>query len=315
MAAVTPRDRFAPGELTRRLLRALDRRARPGRSRRTDVTLSLDYPPSSANAPRYGFGRPPHRRLAELLESHAERYRAQLATLEQYEDDLLAIGRDPVDDPLQPYWNQYWLFGLDAISLYGLIRSRAPSSYVEIGSGFSTMFAARAIRDGGVDTSITSVDPEPRRGVDALCHRAIRLPLEEVDVAVFDNVQSGDVIFMDGSHRVFMNSDATVFFLDVLPRLADGVVVGVHDIFLPSDYPPEWASSFYSEQYLLAAYLLAETPFIKPILPSAYILSNSDRYPSRLVGNPHFAGAARRWNEQVPPGVTFWFETSRRPAG
>jgi predicted O-methyltransferase YrrM len=312
---VTPRDRFAPRELTRRLIRAVVDRARLGGSGSGDFTLRLDYPPSSANAPRYGFGRPPHRRLAELLEGHAERYRAQLAALEQYENDLLAIGRDRSDDPLQPYWDQYWLFGLDAISLYGIIRSRAPSSYVEIGSGFSTMFAARAIRDGGLDTPITSVDPEPRQGVDALCQRAIRRPLEEVDLAVFDHIHSGDVVFMDGSHRVFMNSDATVFFLDVIPRLNDGVVVGVHDIFLPFDYPPEWASSFYSEQYLLAAYLLAETPFIKPILPCTYILANSERYPSRLVGNPHFAEAARRWNEQVPPGVTFWFETNRPPVG
>lgn len=235
----------------------------------------------------------------------------QLAILERFERDLMEISRTRTGDPLEPYWEQYWLFGLDAISLYGLIRSRAPSSYVEIGSGFSTMFAARAIRDGGLDTSITSVDPEPRQGVDALCERAIRCPLEDIDVAAFDNLQSGDVVFMDGSHRVFMNSDATVFFLDVIPRLPDGVVVGIHDIFLPFDYPPEWANSFYSEQYLLAAYLLADAAFIKPILPCTYILANPDRYPSRLIGNPHFAGAARQWNRQVPSGVSFWFETKR----
>jgi hypothetical protein len=313
---VSPLDRFAPRELIRRLLRAVvERRVKLGASGSGDFTLRLDYPPSSANAPRYGFGRPPHQRLADLLESHAERYRGQITILERYENDLLAIGRGPSDDALQPYWDQYWLFGFDAISLYGLIRSRAPSSYVEIGSGFSTMFAARAIRDGGLDTSITSVDPEPRQGVDTLCQRAIRRPLEDVDVAAFDNIKSGDVVFMDGSHRVFMNSDATVFFLDIIPRLDDGVVVGVHDIFLPFDYPPEWANSFYSEQYLLAAYLLADTTFIEPILPCAYILANSGQYPSRLIGNPHFDGAPRPWNQQVPPGVTFWFETNRTPVG
>jgi hypothetical protein len=98
----------------------------------------------------------------------------------------------------------------------------------------------RRARDprGGLETSITSVDPEPRREVDALCQHTIRRPLEEVDVAVFDNLQPGDIVFMDGSHRVFTNSDSTVFFLDILPRLGDGVVVGIHDIFLPFDYPP-----------------------------------------------------------------------------
>lgn len=50
-----------------------------------------------------------------------------------------------------------------------------------------------------------------------------------------------DVVFLDGSHRVFMNNDASVFFLDGLPRLPPGVLVGVHDIFLPEDYGPDAA--------------------------------------------------------------------------
>jgi SAM-dependent methyltransferase len=299
---------FRP-ELARRLAGAALRR---GRHRDRGFALRLDHPPSSAEGPRYGYGRPPHPRLAELLDRHGDRYREQLALLERYKEDLLAIGRGPSDDPLEPYWDQYWFFGLDAISLYGFIRSREPSAYLEIGSGISTMFAARAIRDGGLATSITSVDPEPRQGVDALCRRAIRRPLETVDLAAFDGLGHGDVVLMDGSHRVFTNSDATVFFLDLLPRLAGGVLVGVHDVFLPFDYPPEWGSSYYSEQYLLAAYLLAEADSFRPILPCTYVLADPERYASRLVANPHFAGAPRPWNRHVLPGVAFWFETPER---
>jgi hypothetical protein len=277
--------------------------------RRNGFSIRLDYPPSSTDVPRYGYGRPPHPRLAELLDCHGDRYRAELALFERYERDLLAIDRSRSDDPLEPYWDQYWFFGLDAISLYGFIRSRAPSRYVEIGSGLSTLFAARAIRDGKLGTSLTSVDPEPRHAVDALCQRSVRRPLEEIDLATFDELRAGDVVLMDGSHRLFTNSDTSVFFLDVVPRLPTGVLVGVHDIFLPYDYPPEWSSSYYSEQYLLAAYLLAGADFVEPVLPCTHVLANPGRYPSRLAANPHFAGAARPWNRHVLPGVAFWFET------
>jgi predicted O-methyltransferase YrrM len=302
---VTP---FLPPKLARRVAATVAhlRRRDP---RRAGFSIRLDYPLSSTDEPRYGYGRPPHPRLTELLDRYADRYRAELALLERYERDLLAIGSSRTDDPLEPYWDQYWFFGLDAISLYGFIRSRAPSRYVEIGSGLSTLFAGRAIRDGKLDTSITSVDPEPRQAVNELCQHSVRRRLEEVDLAVFDELRAGDLVLMDGSHRVFTNSDATVFFLDVLPRLPPGVLVGVHDVFLPYDYPPEWVKSYYSEQYLLAAYLLAGGGFVGPVLPCTHVLADPKRYPSRLAANPHFAGRARPWNRQVLPGVAFWFET------
>ena len=69
-------------------------------------------------------------------------------------------------------------------------------------------------------------------------------------------LQPGDVVFLDGSHRCFSNSDVTVAFLEVLPRLPAGVVVGIDDIYLPYDYPPDWSDRYYSEQYVLAAWLL-----------------------------------------------------------
>jgi hypothetical protein len=115
-----------------------------------------------------------------------------------------------------------------------------------------------------------SIDPGPREAVAGLCDEVVAQPLETTDLSRFEALAEGDVVFLDGSHRTFMNSDATVFFLDVLPRLRPGVLVGVHDILLPEDYPPAWRHWHYSEQYLLAAYLLAGAPWLEPFLAARY---------------------------------------------
>ena len=197
----------------------------------------------------------------------------------------------------------------DGASLYAIIRSRRPARYLEIGSGTSTRFAARAKRDGRLTTHIGSIDPHPRAEIDSLCDEIVREPLETAGLPRFAALRAGDVVFLDSSHRAFMNSDVTVFFLDVLPELVAGVIVGIHDILLPWDYPPEWGRRFYSEQYLLAVALLARDPRVQPLLPC------------------HYVGAAPTladvlvplWNDLPgvdPHGFAFWFEVSlERTAG
>jgi hypothetical protein len=116
-------------------------------------------------------------------------------------------------------------------------------------------------------------------------------------------------VFFDGSHRVFMNSDVTTFFLDVVPRLPRGVLVGVHDVYLPDDYPPDWARRYYSEQYILAAMLLA-SELLEPLLPCWYA-SGNDELASILAplwNDPKLRGVA-------PGGTAFWATTSRAPLG
>ncbi|MBA2297933.1 MAG: hypothetical protein H0W14_07840 [Actinobacteria bacterium] len=94
--------------------------------------VPIDYPTSSANRPRYGYGRPPHAALARILARCDETFRAQLHRFARYEAVLLAIERQPTRSA-EPYWLNDWLSGLDAVSLYGFLRERAPSRYVEIG--------------------------------------------------------------------------------------------------------------------------------------------------------------------------------------
>ena len=121
---------------------------------------------------------------------------------------------------------------------------------------------------------VISVDPQPRAEIDALCDKVCRMRLEDSDHQIFSVLQAGDILFFDGSHRVFTNSDVAVFFLEILPSLPPGVLVHIHDIFLPLDYPPEWNDRFYSEQYMLAAMLLCRDRPFDVILPNCYVMSD-----------------------------------------
>ena len=268
--------------------------------------LRLDFPPSADPLPRWGHGRPPHARLLELLRAAEPDFRASLEVVARHADALRAIPLGPAGAG-EPYWHTDWLPGLDAAALYAFVREGAPRRYVEIGSGSSTAFAARAVRDGGHATEIVSVDPSPRAEVDALCDRVVRAPLERADLSLFAELDAGDVVFFDGSHRAFAGSDATVFFLEVLPELPSGVLVGVHDVFLPADYPPSWRGRWYSEQYLLAAYLLGGARVL-PVLAAYYV-----------SGSAHLrAVLAPLWRDLPgvhPLGTSFWLRSAGEARG
>lgn len=278
--------------------------------------LRLPFPPSADEAPRYGYGRPPHARLQELLSREDHAYRKVLGDFGEYAEALREIPLDETD-PREPHWRNGFMFGMDGVSLYCFTRKRAPRRYIEVGSGNSTLFVNRARRDGGVGMDIISIDPHPRREIDSICDRIVREPLESADLEIFSILEEGDIVFLDGTHRVFMNSDATVFFLDVLPGLPPGVLVGVHDIHLPDDYRPQHANRHYSEQYLLACYLLGETTWLRPVLPCWYASHHPELSDlGRSLMPQAFLQAAplrpRAATEEDPHGVIFWLQTEPR---
>jgi hypothetical protein len=264
--------------------------------------IRLEYPTSASNSPRWD----PHPELERIIASGEATYQEALETITAFREPFAAISLH-AEDPREPSWDNEWLPPLDSAALYAFIRSRSPALYMEVGSGNSTKFAARARRDGALETRIVSIDPEPRAEVDELCDRVLREPLEAADTTVFRDLADGDVLFVDGSHRTFMNSDATVFFLEVLPRLRGGVLVGVHDVFLPYDYPQEVADRYYSEQYLLAAHLLAGNPVLEPVLPAFYASRRLDLEPVADA-----LGWARVHDGLDPQGHAFWFRTRAR---
>ncbi len=267
---------------------------------RNDYTIPINYPTSARNEPRWGHGSASHPQLTRILNQNRDRYAALLQTMLRYQSGYLALEiEEDLLHPAEPFLTTPWFCGLDSLSLYGLVAEYSPARYIEVGSGSSTKFTCRSIRDHGLNTHVTSIDPEPRAEIDDLCDCVIRQPVECVDLSLFDTLEAGDILFVDNSHRCFMNSDATVVFLDILPRLKPGVLVQVHDIFLPYDYPPHWTERYYSEQYLLAAWLLAEGSKIDVVLPVHFV----SRDPELMaVCRPMFDAL-----EGVPAkGGSFW---------
>jgi hypothetical protein len=178
-----------------------------------------------------------------------------------------------------------------------MVASEKPKRYLEIGSGNSIQFVRRAIIDHGLDTTITSIDPNPSAECDALCDSVVRSALETTSPEVFNEVEAGDIVFFDGSHRSLMNSDVTVFFLEILPLLPKGALVHIHGVFLPDDYPPGWAQRLYSEQYLLAARLLAPDPGFDVVFPAAYVLGDTELLSrtAEVWNHPDLAAARAGW--------------------
>jgi len=157
-----------------------------------------------------------------------------------------------------------------------MLRDAEPGPVREVGSGVSTKFARRAVQMYGLRTQLTSIDPQPRNEIDQLCDHVIRRPLEQCRMAMFEDLEPGDVFFLDSSHRSFRGSDVTVFFLEILPRLKPGVIVHVHDIYLPFDYIVGHLHRQWNEQYLLASALLFGPERFDILFPAWFIGQDKD---------------------------------------
>lgn len=177
-----------------------------------------------------------------------------LAAIEAAVPALLAIDAAGAPPPA-PRLRQDWFPRLDAAAAYALVRERRPARIVETGCGHSTRWFARAVADEGLATELIAIDPAPRATLDGLGIDFIRAPVQEVGEDVFSRLAAGDVLSLDGSHVLMPGTDADVVLNRVLPALPPGVLVHIHDIFLPDPYPAEWSWRGYNEQLAVATLL------------------------------------------------------------
>lgn len=222
--------------------------------RNSGRSFTLDFPIKPQV--RFGWSKPPHEHLTRVISAGNQRYAHVLQQFQRFQPNFAKI---PLieERPGAPYWVNDWIPAADGLSIYGNVALANPATYLEIGSGISTTFVRQAITDHDLQTEIISIDPAPRRQIDAICDKVIRSPLEDCNLSIFSSLQPGDIVFCDNSHRIFQNSDVTAFFLDIVPIMPSGVLIGIHDVFLPHDYPDAWLDRFYNEQYLLGCWLLA----------------------------------------------------------
>ncbi len=204
---------------------------------------------------------------------------AMLDLADSFGDALRAIAADAPAP--QPRWNQDWFPRLDAAVAYALVRTRKPRRIVEVGSGHSTRFLARAIADGGLATTITAIDPAPRATLDGLKVTWRRELVQATPLSVFQGLAPGDVLFIDSSHLLMPGSDVDHLFNRVLPALPRGVLVHVHDVFLPDGYPAEWVWRGYNEQLALPGLIVGGW---KPVFASRYAVTRmADRLQTSIV--------------------------------
>lgn len=196
--------------------------------------------------------------LDSLFADATPRFRDTLGAIDRYAD---IVDRFDGTRPPMPRWQQDWFPGLDAAAAYALVRETRPARIVEVGSGHSTRFLARAVLDGGLQTEMLCIDPAPRADIagltDALSLQVSRRTLQQHGVENLPELSAGDVLFIDSSHLALPGTDVDLLFSRVLPQLPAGVLVHVHDVFLPDRYPLHWTWRGYAEQMVVAAWLAA----------------------------------------------------------
>ncbi|MBS0210052.1 MAG: class I SAM-dependent methyltransferase [Planctomycetes bacterium] len=189
----------------------------------------------------------------------------------------------------------------DAEVLYTLVGKFAPRRIVEVGSGNSTRLFRQAIIDFKLDCRLISIDPEPRAEINALADECHRSRVEDLGAnELFTSLAANDFLFIDSSHALTTHGDVGYLFGEILPALAAGVIVHVHDIFIPYEYPRHWVIDErygWNEQYLVHAILMHSDRW--EVLWPGYFLQQTlpgfnEAFPHQTFGNAQSLWLRRR---------------------
>lgn len=230
--------------------------------------------------------------------------------LAPYKAEFSAFPRHPGADPHGFHLINGTFMAIDGNVYYALIRRHQPRRLIEIGSGASTLLAAAAIRrnvaEGGRATELVCIEPFPPAPLRTLPELSclITQKVQAVDLATFEALSAGDILFIDSTHVLRSGGDVWWEYCEILPRLASGVLVHVHDISLPKPYPRVYFDShfYWNEQYLLQAFLAFNSHF-EVIWPGNYLMT---RYPERMASafSPEYDQMRAAFPSSEP--TSFW---------
>lgn len=240
---------------------------------------------------------PPYEEIEALFEREAAAFLATIDLMDAQADALEGLGR---------LLDQAWFPPLDGAVAYSLVRARRPKRIVEVGSGHSTRLLSRALVDIGADNGlgsgeIVAIDPAPRADIAGLpgVHVA-PTTLQAAAPDLLGGLVAGDMLFIDSSHILMPGSDVDLLLNRILPGLPSGILVHIHDIFLPFDYPAVWGWRNYNEQQGVAP--LLATGGYRPIFSSAWAERRlADRLARSILPRlprPANAMAASLWLEK-----------------
>jgi len=265
--------------------------------------LALGLPTVLGMTPRGWFI--PHRYAPSLPPPGAQPPYPVIERLFEEATDAFGTVLDAVDshaaalEGMKSLFQQSWFPTLDAAVAYALVRERKPQHIVEVGSGHSTRVLSRAL--GGVG-EIVAIDPAPRADIiDLPGVRLISSTLQAAPPEAFDGLKPGDALFIDSSHILMPGSDVDILLNRVLPAAPSGVLVHIHDIFLPFDYPPQWGWRAYNEQQGVIS--LLATRAYRPLFASVWAERRlAERLAHSVIARlprPADALAASLWLEKV----------------
>lgn len=244
------------------------------------------------------------------IELSHERQMATVAELASWRDEV--VGLDPYADFERRSAGEGYGVA-DAEILYAWLRQTKPGRIIEIGSGVSTHYAVAAMKVNAAEGHvgrITCVEPFRWQGLEALGGSGVEVSVlkqlvQTVPLAEFEALGAGDVLFIDSSHIVKVGSDVSFLFLEVLPRLAVGVVTHIHDIPLPFEFvTPETVTRehmFWNEVAMLRAFLMFNDRF-EIRLSSHWMATNHDEALANAVPSLRTAGTVKPtsiWIERV----------------
>lgn len=194
-----------------------------------------------------------------------------LTAVDRFRDITGRFSR-PEQSDMYSFHNDYFS-SPDAEVAYAMLRGLKSQTLVEVGSGNSTLLFREAIRDGSIETKLVSIDPAPRKSVEATADRIMKCRLEQVSLCEFQSLRENDILFIDSSHEVHIGNDVNRLILEIMPNLQKGVVIHIHDIFLPFEYPREWMIDEFrrwNEQYLVQA-LLQDSDRFEVLWPGHFL--------------------------------------------
>lgn len=162
---------------------------------------------------------------------------AELADL--WEEEFRAVAPDYLANTRKGFGPGYPAF--DARTLYYMLREHKPARYLEVGSGLSTYYASLAAEKNAAEgrpLHITCIEPYPFDALRTLPDfELVEGFVQDVPLSRFEELEAGDVLFIDSSHALKIDSDVAFLFLEVVPRLKPGVLVHIHDVHFPYNTP------------------------------------------------------------------------------
>ena len=240
--------------------------------------------------------------LEPLFRAAEGRFGQVMLAIERRAPELLALGEGK---PPEARWTQDWFPRLDAAAAWAMIGERRPRRLVEVGSGHSTRFFVRAAADAALSLAIVAIDPAPRALLRGLNVTFIQKPVQRAGDGPFGELEPGDVLSLDGSHVLMPGTDVDVVLNRVLPRLPPGVLVHIHDVFLPDGYPADWRWRGYNEQLAIAA--LLQSGGWRVLWSSRWVATRlADRLEGTVIARlPLLAGAheSSLWLEKRADGI------------